>query len=35
MGSSKDMNNPEKPVTNPTAPEKAAFKDWMNHHGVA
>jgi len=25
----------EEPAVNATATEKAAFKDWMNHHGVA
>jgi hypothetical protein len=25
----------EEPAANATAPEKAAFKDWMNRHGVA
>jgi len=25
----------EEPAANATATEKAAFKDWMNHHGVA
>jgi hypothetical protein len=26
---------PEKLVANTTAIEKAAFKEWLNHHGVA
>jgi hypothetical protein len=26
---------PEDPAANATATEKAAFKDWMNRHGVA
>jgi len=28
-------DKPEEPAANATAPEKAAFKDWMNCHGVA
>jgi len=28
-------NKQEEPVANATATEKAASKDWMNHHGVA
>jgi len=28
-------DKPEEPVANATATEKAAFKDWMNSHGVA
>ena len=28
-------NKPEEPAANMTATEKAAFKDWMNRHGVA
>jgi len=28
-------NKPEEPAPNATATEKAAFKDWMNRHGVA
>jgi hypothetical protein len=28
-------NKPEEPAANTTATEKAAFKDWMNRHGVA
>jgi hypothetical protein len=28
-------DNPEEPTANVTATEKAAFKDWMNGHGVA
>jgi len=26
---------PEEPAANATAPEMAAFKEWMNRHGVA
>ena len=26
---------PEEPAANVTATEKAAFKDWINRHGVA
>jgi len=28
-------HKPEEPAANATTTEKAAFKDWMNHHGVA
>jgi hypothetical protein len=28
-------NKPEEPAANTTATEKAAFKHWMNRHGVA
>jgi len=28
-------DKPEEPAANATATEKAAFKDWMNRHGVA
>ena len=28
-------NKPEEPAANATATENAAFKDWMNRHGVA
>jgi hypothetical protein len=28
-------HKPEKPATNPTSTDKAAFKDWMNCDGVA
>jgi len=28
-------DKPEEPAANATATEKAASKDWMNHHGVA
>jgi hypothetical protein len=28
-------DKPEEPAANTTATEKAAFKDWMNRHGVA
>jgi len=28
-------DKPEEPAANATATEKAAFKDWMNHHSVA
>jgi len=28
-------DKPEEPAANATATEKASFKDWMNHHGVA
>jgi len=28
-------DKPEEPAANATATDKAAFKDWMNRHGVA
>ena len=28
-------DKPEEPAANATTTEKAAFKDWMNRHGVA
>jgi hypothetical protein len=28
-------DKPEEPAANATVTEQAAFRDWMNHHGVA